>query len=62
MYHVFIIGAYFGKTKPSDSNSFLLQFANEMNELFYTGVTYNNNHVNLVLHVLIVTHLQNHLY
>ncbi|KAF0716298.1 Uncharacterized protein FWK35_00027744, partial [Aphis craccivora] len=45
--------AYFGKNKPSDSNSFLLQFVNEMNELFYTGVTYNNNHVNIILHALV---------
>lgn len=51
--NVIIIGAYFGKTKPSNSNSFLLQFVNEMNELFDTGVTHNNHHVNVILHALI---------
>jgi len=51
--NVFIIGAYFGKSKPSNSNSFLLQFVNEMNELFDTGVTYNNHHVKVILHALI---------
>jgi len=51
--NVFIIGAYFGKTKPINSNSFLLQFVNEMNELFDTGVTHNNHHVNVILHALI---------
>jgi len=50
---VFIIGSYYGKPKPEDSNEFLSDFVNEICVLINDGVMYNNIHVKLHLKALI---------
>jgi len=50
---VSIIGSYYGKPKPEDSNEFLSDFLNEIRVLIIDGVMYNNIHVKLHLKALI---------
>ncbi|CAI6369655.1 unnamed protein product [Macrosiphum euphorbiae] len=50
---VFIIGSYYGKPKPEDSNKFLSNFVNEICVLINDGVMYNNIHVKHHLKALI---------
>lgn len=40
--NVFIIGTYYGKLKPANSNEFLFDFVSEIKILINDGITYNN--------------------
>lgn len=50
---IFSIGAYLGKTKPTNSNEYLTQFVNELNFLSTIGIKYKNKHVTISLSALI---------
>lgn len=51
--NVFIIGTYYGKTKPEDSNEFLKYFVDELCEIINTGIIYNNVKINILLNAII---------
>lgn len=44
---VFVIGAFYGSTKPSDVNEFLRPFVTECLDLFDKGIDYNGKHFTL---------------
>lgn len=50
---VFLIGCYFGKTKPADANKFLQQFVEEISNLINKGVTYNGTTFSISIHSII---------
>ncbi|XP_029170333.1 uncharacterized protein LOC114940024, partial [Nylanderia fulva] len=50
---VFLIGCYFGKTKPADANEFLKQFVKDINVLIDKGVTYNKTTFPVSIHSII---------
>ncbi|KYN17972.1 hypothetical protein ALC57_09733, partial [Trachymyrmex cornetzi] len=50
---VFLIGCYFGKTKPADVNKFLQQFVEEISNLINKGVTYNEITFSISVHSII---------
>ncbi|XP_050066104.1 uncharacterized protein LOC126555188 [Aphis gossypii] len=52
-FKVFMIGAYYGKPKPEDSNEFLQDFVNELCDLINIGVVSNNTHFKVILKALI---------
>ncbi|KYQ48594.1 hypothetical protein ALC60_12356 [Trachymyrmex zeteki] len=50
---VFIVGVYFGQTKPQSNNDFLQPFVDEIISLINNGFFYNNINVRINLHALI---------
>ena len=50
---VFIIGAYYGQSKPQCNNSYLRHFVNEAILLINTGLVYNGITVKINLHGII---------
>jgi len=50
---VFIIGSYYGKTKPDDCNEYLKDFIDELCELINVGYVYNNVQINVILAAII---------
>lgn len=50
---VFIVGAYYGQTKPHSNNDFLRYFIDEVILLINNGLFYNGNKVKINLHGLI---------
>lgn len=50
---VFLIGCYFGKTKPADANKFLQQFVDEISNLINNGITYNETTFSILIHSII---------
>lgn len=50
---VFLIGAYHGQSKPSDSNEFLCEFVEELKMLIQSGITYNGFPFKVSMHSLI---------
>ncbi|KYM99960.1 hypothetical protein ALC62_09283 [Cyphomyrmex costatus] len=50
---VFLIGCYFGKSKPANANNFLEQFVKDINNLNNNGVTYNQTTVSVLIHSII---------
>jgi len=50
---VFIIGAYYGQSKPDDSNEYLEDFANELCILNDVGITIEGKKINVVLKAII---------
>ncbi|KYN12111.1 hypothetical protein ALC57_15725, partial [Trachymyrmex cornetzi] len=50
---VFIVGVYFGQTKPQSNNDFLQPFVDEAISLINNGLFYNNINVRINLHGLI---------
>lgn len=50
---VFLIGCYFGKTKPADANKFLQQFVKDINILINNGITYNKRTFSVFIHSII---------
>jgi len=50
---VFIIGCYYGKPKPEDSNEFLEDFVNEINNIVNNDVVVNNILVKVILKAII---------
>jgi len=50
---VFLIGCYFGKTKPADANQFLRQFVEEISNLINNGITYNETIFSISIHSII---------
>lgn len=50
---VFLIGCYFGKTKPAVANKFLQQFVDGINNLINKGVTYNKTTFSILIHFII---------
>lgn len=57
-FKVFIIGAYYGKPKPEDSNEFLQDFVNDLYDLINIGVVSNNTHFKVILKALICDTLE----
>lgn len=50
---VFIVGSYYGKPKPEDSNEFLQDFVNDLYNLINIGVAFNNTYFKVILKALI---------
>ncbi|XP_071574407.1 uncharacterized protein [Temnothorax nylanderi] len=50
---VFLIGCYFGKSKPEDANEFLQQFVNDINILIDNGITYNGIKFSVSMHSIV---------
>ncbi|XP_029174949.1 uncharacterized protein LOC114943483 [Nylanderia fulva] len=50
---VFLIGCYFGKTKPADANQFLEQFVKNVTVLINEGITYNETTFPVSIHSII---------
>lgn len=50
---VFIIGAYYGKSKPDDCNEYLEDFVNELCILNDVGITIKDKKINVVLKAII---------
>jgi len=50
---VFIIGAYYGKTKPNDCNEYLKDFIDELCELINVGFVHNNKKINIIIAAVI---------
>ena len=50
---VFIIGCYYSKPKPEDSNEFLEDFVNEINDIVNNGIVVNNTLVKVILKAII---------
>lgn len=50
---VFIIGCYYGKPKPEDSNEFLEDFVNEINDIVNNDIVFNNTRVKVILKAII---------
>lgn len=51
--HIFIIGSYFGKMKPENSNEFLQDFVNELSSLIKDGFVFENKLIKVLLKGLI---------
>jgi len=51
--HIFIIGSYFGKMKPENSNEFLQDFVNELSSLVIDGFVFENKLIKVLLKGLI---------
>lgn len=51
--NVFLIGLYWGKEKPKDSNSLIKYFVEELNNLIETGLEINKKVYNVRLHALL---------
>jgi len=51
--NIFIIGAYHGKTKPVDCNTFLFDFVQEMKVLSIDGFTFDNIKIHVEIRTLI---------
>lgn len=51
--NVFIIGCYYGKSKPEDSNEFLQEFVNELCSIINIGIAFNNVYIKVKLKALI---------
>lgn len=51
--NVFIIGVYYGKLKPTNSNEYLSDFVDEVKTLINVGLTFNQFNVKILLHGLI---------
>ena len=49
----FVIGIYYGKSKPSNVNDYLFDFVNEMTELQTSGVKYNDKLFQIALSAFI---------
>lgn len=50
---MFIIGCYYGKPKPGDSNEFLQEFVDELCNLIINGIDFNSVHIKVVLKAFI---------
>lgn len=50
---VFLIGCYFGKSKPADANKFLQQFVEEISNLVNESVIYNETTFSISIHSVI---------
>jgi len=50
---VFLIGCYFGKSKPADANKFLQAFVDDMNILIDNGITYNDITFSVSIHSIV---------
>jgi len=50
---VFIIGAYYGKSKPSDCNEYMQDFVDELCTLINVGIVVNNVHIKVLLKAII---------
>lgn len=50
---IFLIGCYFGKSKPADANKFLQQFVKDIIVLINKGVTYNGTSYSVLIHSII---------
>nr|CAI5823835.1 unnamed protein product [Callosobruchus analis]CAI5849544.1 unnamed protein product [Callosobruchus analis] len=50
---VFLVGAYHGYSKPSDSNDFIYDFVTEITHLINNGITHNGNLLNVSLYCLV---------
>ncbi|KAE9523161.1 hypothetical protein AGLY_016446 [Aphis glycines] len=50
---VFIIGAYYAKSKPSDCNEYLQDFVDELYTLINVGIVVNNVHFKVLLKAII---------
>lgn len=51
---VYLVGLYYGKEKPHDSNDFLLDFVKETKDLISNGILINNIRINVSIHVLLL--------
>lgn len=51
--NVFLIGAFFGRSKPVDSNEFLLDFVNEMKNILTNGITVESKHYSIEIKALL---------
>lgn len=49
---VYLVGLYYGKEKPHNSNDFLLDFVKEAKDLISNGILINNIRINVSIHVL----------
>lgn len=49
----FMIGTYYGKQKPNDSNSFLFYFASELKQLIENGLVVSNQKFSVVINAFI---------
>lgn len=50
---IFVIGCYFGSTKPNDCNEFLRDFVDEAKILVTEGLEYEGKHISVSIHSLI---------
>jgi len=50
---VFLIGCYFGKSKPADANKFLQAFVDDINILIDNGITYNDITFSVSIHSIV---------
>lgn len=51
--NVFMIGAFYGKSKPGDSNEYLREFVDELKQITNEGIVYKDKVVKLKMHALI---------
>jgi len=51
--NVFMIGAFYGKSKPEDSNEYLQEFFDELKQIINEGIVYKDKVVKLKMHALI---------
>lgn len=51
--NIFIIGVYYGQSKPKNCNEYILDFVNELCDLINNGFVYNNIHVYVELKSII---------
>lgn len=51
--NVFMIGAFYGKSKPGDSNEYLQEFVDELKQITNEGIVYKDKVVKLKMHALI---------
>jgi len=61
--NVFPVGIYFGKSKPKDSNDFLLDFVAETKDLITNGIEINGCIKKVIIYCFVcVMHQQNLFY